>query len=138
MYVEFVTEPFVENTDGKLDMNAAIDGILIWMKRMIALTERVKPPKNSKVEDVSPRQGTSFPLPGWWNRAIRIRVTAPLTLDAIEIYPQATGGVPLERIPALMQQALPPARARREGVVHARLHPGSGRTGRHRRHARVP
>jgi hypothetical protein len=103
--MEFVTEPFNENAGGRLALGVAMAQLVNWAGRMPAAVTHANSgghPGTARVDAVGPTFGTtagggllSDPL-----------VIAKATLADAEILaaPQATGGVRLDQIPALVDR----------------------------------
>lgn len=101
--IEFVTEPFETNDEGKLGLLEAVHEITQWARSIEnAASNRGGDEGPILVEDVAPKLGTAGTVD---DKKVKI-IGDAITSAAIQSAPQATGGVTLEKLPMLYELAL--------------------------------
>jgi Domain of unknown function (DUF4157) len=106
-HMEFVTEPFDETPAGRAQLVATMTAITTWASAIPAVVNAANAngqPRTGRVAHVRPASGTSGDA-GWWLASILIDLPT-MTVANLECAPQATAGVRLERIPALVHAML--------------------------------
>jgi Domain of unknown function (DUF4157) len=104
--MEFVTEPFVENDTGRGRLSSTMDEIQTWaggIPAVVTLARSKNPPEVGRVDEVLPNYGTAETGELWKPFLI---AAGALTDAQVTASPQATGGVRLEQIPALVRAML--------------------------------
>jgi hypothetical protein len=112
--MEFVTEPFVENNTGRGRLSSTMDEIQTWaggIPAVVTAARSKNPPEIGRVDEVRPDYGTAETGELWKPFLI---AAGALTDAEVTASPQATGGVRLEQIPALVRAM------RRERIVGAK------------------
>jgi hypothetical protein len=102
--MEFVTEPFNENAGGRTALGTVMADLVLWAGRIparVATANARGEPGTARVDTVGPRLGTTSDPGTVFSRPLTIRLNT-LTDGEVTAAPQATGGVRLEQIPALV------------------------------------
>ncbi|MGD0720206.1 MAG: DUF4157 domain-containing protein [Roseiarcus sp.] len=102
--MEFVTRPFNENAGGRVQLDAAMTEMVAWAGGIPAAVAAAGNPGTARVDSVDETVGTTANLgAGPFLRPLTIRLNA-LTDAQILSAPQATGGVRLDQITALVDR----------------------------------
>jgi hypothetical protein len=100
--LEFVTEPFEETMEGRVALEATMKELVAWAGRIQGVVNAANPQGQGRVDQVGPEIGTtgSRGLFGGTPFVIRLATLSDAEFTAA---PQATGGVTLDQIPALIE-----------------------------------